>query len=197
MILQLANHLTDFFLGKSFITIEDRESYAYSFEVIFSAILSWGSIFLIAVLTKTFGTAFFYIISFCCFRGTAGGYHASTHLKCYLLSMITFLIFLLAQFLLPEQYIIEVCCFLTCISSVILFLFSPIEHKNNPFTHQQKIHFRKQTIKLLCIFYVVLFLILYRNFFNVAFAIAWGCFQAAFSILAAIFLKSNKGGESA
>ncbi len=49
MILQLANYLTDFFLKKSFITIEDRESYAYSFEVIFSAIFSWGSIFLIAV----------------------------------------------------------------------------------------------------------------------------------------------------
>lgn len=193
---KLANYLTDFFLKNSLIAIEDKESYVYSFEVFFSAVISWGSIFLIAFFTKTIYATFCYVVSFCCFRGTSGGYHASTHLKCYLLSMTTFLLFLLAQFWLPKQYTIEICCLLLCISSIIFFLFSPVEHKNNPFTLQQKNHFRKRTIKLLCIFYLLLFLFLWRNYFNIAFAITWGCFQAAFSILAAIYIQPKKEVKS-
>lgn len=193
---QLANYLTNFFLKKSLITIDNKENYIYSFEIFFSAIISWGSIFVIAFLTKTFYATFCYVVSFCCFRGAVGGYHASTHLKCYLLSMTTFFCFLLAQFLLPKQYTIAICCILLCISSIIFFLFSPVEHKNNPFTIQQKNHFRKRTIKLLCIFYLLLSIFLWRNYFNIAFAITWGCFQAAFSILAAIIIQPKKEVKS-
>ena len=64
---KLANYLTDFFLKKSLIAIEDKESYVYSFEVFFSAVISWGSIFLIAFFTKQSMLRFVMLLVFAVF----------------------------------------------------------------------------------------------------------------------------------
>ena len=102
---QLANRIAVFFAQKNLITTEETPVYSYCFEVVLSMIVSWGSILMIAMLTNTLWVTACYIGSFCLLRSVVGGYHASTHLRCYLLSVGAYLLFLLVQFCLPTQYV--------------------------------------------------------------------------------------------
>lgn len=156
-------------------------------------IVSWGSILIIAMLTNTLWVTACYIGTFCLLRSVAGGYHASTHRQCYLLSVGAYLLFLLVRFYLPTQYVSVICCLLAAFSIVILLKLAPLEHPNNPFTPQSYRRFYKRMLLFLALFIIILPILLQYTLWQTAFASTWGCTQAAVSVAVAYYV-SKKGG---
>lgn len=192
MIQQLSDNLTSFFVDKSLISIEEKHIYAYCFEVFLSTILSWGSVVALAVVTNTVFPTVCYMLCFFFFRGVAGGYHATTHLNCYILSMLTFLLFLIGQAILPQQsYLMISSFFIICSTFIILFL-APVEHKNNPFTERTRKQFRTKSLMVLFFFLLIVFILFRFQLIKVIFYIAWGCFQAAISVAVAFYLNKRR-----
>ena len=193
MMERLASQIATFFAQKNQIAAEQIHIYAYCFEVLLSAVVSWGSILAIAVLTNTLWATVCYIGCFCLFRSVAGGYHASTHLRCYVLSVAAYTLFLFVRLYLPIQQI-DIACYLLAMSSVVILVrLAPLEHKNNPFTLQMYRRLRRLLLISLSFFIMVLSVSLLLTCLQTAFAVTWGCAQTAVSVAAASFYKKEEG----
>lgn len=188
---QLANRIAVFFMQKKLITAEETPIYSYCFEAVLSMVVSWGSILAIALLSNTLWVTACYIGSFCLLRSVVGGYHASTHLRCYLLSVGAYLLFLLAQFYLPTQYVSVICYLLAVFSVAVLLKLAPLEHPNNPFTPQSYQQFHKRMLLFLALFIIILPILQY-TLWQTAFAITWGCTQAAVSVAVAYYFSKRE-----
>lgn len=192
MITLLANKISSFFLQKSLITDEERETYVFCFEVAISSILSWSSLFLLAFITKTFKPFLCYIFWFCLFRTTAGGYHAASHLRCYLLSIFTFIIFLVFQRTTPITLYPACSCGISFVSVLLLITLAPVEHPNNPFTEKEHTQ-HALTTKLFAVCYLIMQILVFTlGLTDISFNMSLGCLQAALSVAIAYYLNRER-----
>ena len=88
------------------------------------------------IISIVFGAVFesiVFFIGFYFFRNIAGGYHASTYIKCHLIFGINHLLFLLLIIFYPNKYIFVFNLIATSITSVITFICAPVDHPNKKF----------------------------------------------------------------
>jgi len=83
--------MADRLIRKGYIEADDREVYAYGFDIIFYTIWSTAVLLIIGILFRKFLEAAVMVAFFYAFQCTGGGYHANTHWKC-LLTMVVGLI---------------------------------------------------------------------------------------------------------
>lgn len=76
---QLADFTTHLFVTKGIVTEADAPIYAYGFEVLFSSLFTFGSIFVLAACFDFFVETLVFFAAFFPLRIYAGGYHASTN----------------------------------------------------------------------------------------------------------------------
>lgn len=129
----LAMRLTEFFINKNIIKNEDRDIYAYGYEVLISQIVY---IVIMLIISLFFGAVFesiLFFIGFYLFRKIAGGYHASTYIKCHLIFAINQLLFLLLLIFYPNKYIYIFILVAAIITFVITFICAPLDHPNKKF----------------------------------------------------------------
>ena len=86
----IANKLCDRFVKKNIISHCDSDIYIYAFEVSFSEIINIVGIIIIAILLENIQYAMIFFISFIPQRCYMGGFHASSHFKCHLISFAAF-----------------------------------------------------------------------------------------------------------
>lgn len=192
MMTSLANCLSSFFVSRSLIPAEEKHIYTYCFEVVISSILAWGSVICIALFTDTVIRTVFYLAGFFLFRSFAGGYHAETHLGCYILSILAYSLFLIVAAIFPAIHYLIATIVFHILAFVLLWMFSPVDHKNNPFSDELKRHLRKRVKFLLIIFSMMIVLLLLYNHTYLAFYLSYGCLQAATSVAVAYILKRKE-----
>lgn len=95
MVAKLSEKITDFFIHKQILKLEEKEVYCYCFELLIASLIN-----LLIALTIGFGTLHFietivFLFVFMVARTFAGGYHADTHLRCMLIFVTVFSSFLL------------------------------------------------------------------------------------------------------
>lgn len=83
MITLMSKRLSSFFATNSIIKQEDAEVYEYSLEILFSTILNFVAVIIIAILTRKSLLTLLYLLGFIPLRLIAGGYHADTHFRCF------------------------------------------------------------------------------------------------------------------
>lgn len=82
-------------------------------------------------------------IAYSLLRVYAGGYHASTQRKCFVLSYSSIFLCLLYIFFCPVSYLIlHLVCMTLCVSIAVL---SPVEHENKPLYETERIAHRKKS----------------------------------------------------
>ena len=194
MLHNISETIASFFVQKQFITKEQLTVYTYCFEFLLSILLFWTSIFLLAWVTNSIIPTLFYYVTFYIFRTAIGGYHAKTHLRCYILSMLTFSLFLIISHVLQ---IFSVHMFFTLplliLSWILILRYAPIEHSNRLFTSQEYLKFRKRSRILLAAFSVVILGLHYSTQTQIyGFYVVYGITQAAISLLAAYKLTTRK-----
>ena len=74
--------------------------YRYGLEILLSSTLTSLSIIILSLFLNSFGYALLYFLITIPLRMAAGGYHANTHKKCFLLSNCTYIILSLVHSLL-------------------------------------------------------------------------------------------------
>lgn len=192
MMTSLADCLSSFFVSRSLIPTEEKHIYTYCFEVVISSILAWGSVICIALFTDTLVQTAFYLAGFFLFRSFAGGYHADTHLGCYVLSILAYSFFLLVVAIFPAMHYLAAVVVFQIFAFILLWLFSPVDHKNNPFSDELKMLLRKKVKILLIVFSMLVLLLIYYNYTHLAFYLSYGCLQAAISVAVAYILKRKE-----
>ena len=79
-------------------------------------------------------------------RVYAGGYHADTKLKCYLISLGVYGIFTFLMNVLPKDLYVVVNLFMLVFSLVTILLVAPVIHKNKTVNDIEKKYYRKFSI---------------------------------------------------
>lgn len=137
---QVAIHVTNRLVERSVINEDYKEIYRYGLESLFSAAVEIISIFILAIFFGNFFETLLFFFTFVPLRLYAGGYHAGTHFKCYILSIMMYMIFSLIICFTPVHLISHFSIMFSILSLIIVFLFSPIVHNNR---HADKEHIKK------------------------------------------------------
>lgn len=90
---KLAAKLSERLYQEKIIADDEREVYQYCIEVTISTVSYWASILICAVLLGKLWESVVYLGAFMVMRFCFGGYHASTHFRCALVSMASYGIF--------------------------------------------------------------------------------------------------------
>lgn len=127
---KVASKITEHLLLMDVIDQKDAAIYCYGLEVLLLSLLEIISILCLALLVGNFFETLFYFAAFIPLRLFAGGYHASTRLRCYLLSLFVYGIFtwLLTNF--PSEHRLLFSVVVAGFSGVVIFLFAPVIHPN-------------------------------------------------------------------
>ncbi|MCL2580461.1 MAG: accessory gene regulator B family protein [Oscillospiraceae bacterium] len=137
MLERIASKLTANLIKNKIIPAEDEEVYVYGWALLLSHLGSFATIFLIAFLTgEVLGTLVF-VFAMLPLRSYAGGFHADTYLKCYLLSMTGYSAALLAALLWSPHHL-EWTLGLLLFSLVVTLTCAPVDHPNKPLKEHQK-----------------------------------------------------------
>jgi accessory gene regulator B len=177
------------------INVIEREShaiYVYGFELLISAAVN---ILLMAIISIVFRNYFgwvLFLISFISLRTTAGGYHASSHAKCIIITTTGFTALLLLSRINIDWT--NIIIFTAVISFILILLMSPVEADNKKLNEKVRTRNRKVSV---CIGVINLLIAAIATFYMqnhselliIYFA---GVFAASLSMFVAKVLKVQK-----
>lgn len=196
---QIAERVTDLLYAHAFLNQEKRATYVYGVELALSTLFSCCSILVISLFLGDVCIGILFLLSFISIRTFAGGFHAKTYFRCFVISNLIFVIsFLFISILCNIS--ISICFLLFLISGCIIVPFSPISSPHHPISSSSQK--RNQMITRLIFFIeigcsIVLYLIVWSPV--VLSSVAVSFFAVALLMLFSLLSNkksSRKGGVS-
>lgn len=142
------------------------EIYVYGFELLISSIIETGALLFVGFLIGKFIETILFLFSFSSIRFFSGGYHSNSYIKCFVVTLFSYLFVLLLYNYLREFSVINIIifAFFEFILSLILFIkVSPIK-SNGKTIFNPKMQ-KRLSIIALCI-NIVLVMVLFNIFKN-------------------------------
>lgn len=146
---QLADFATRRLVANGVIAETDAPIYAYGFEAMFSTLFTFGSIFALAAFMGSFLETIIFLAGFFPLRIYAGGYHASTRARCYLMSLSMIAIFVVLLAIIPSQWYLPLDVLIALIAMLCVILWAPVIHKNRRVTSEEVRRYRRISL-LIC-----------------------------------------------
>jgi len=192
----MSDKISSFFVANSIIKNEDKEVYEYSLEILLSTIFNFIAVIFIAVFTKSILITLFYLLGFIPLRLIAGGFHATSHLKCFLVLMGSYTGYLLIVKFLPQSLVFYSTIAATSITFILIFILAPVEDKNKPVSDDDKKSFRTKS-RIAVLIYTALITLLMFLFpaSPIAFSLSLGVFSVALSLLATVIRNQLQKGH--
>lgn len=127
--------LTNKLIQKGHITEEDRDIYEYGLDIMIYTIWSTAVLLLIGLLLREFIPAAILVFGFYTFQTTGGGYHAKTHLRCFLTMVIGLLVGLSTAFIKDHSILLWL---LLGIGALLLLLIPLVLHPNKAYLETER-----------------------------------------------------------
>lgn len=188
------------FFAKKLLTFNTLEktninTLAFGFELLITSAFGILIMVVISVITHHYLAWLFFLLGFAPLRTTAGGYHASTHLRCYVISSIIFAFCLFLAINLPlfsYQYLV-----LTFVITTIIVIFSPVPANNKPLTEEGRLKNRKRSIGISFTVFIISLALCLMGVTSISSAIFfWGSASASASlVIAKAINKFTRGGK--
>jgi len=169
MISGVSKKVADRFVIDGVIKAEDKELYRFGVWFIFSALRDIATAVIIGFLFNSILSMLLFAVAFIPIRSYAGGYHAKTPQKCYLISLFM----LVSVMLIPRliHFTDVICIVLLAISSAVIFFLSPTETANKPLDEIELKVYRKRTLLLLTAELLISTVMIAIGFINAAVSI--------------------------
>ena len=143
MLEKVAAKLTKHMIEKEVVPADDEEVYIYGWSLILSHLASIVTMLLLAAFSREMPGTLIFMAFFFSLRTYAGGYHANTYLKCYLISMSIYLFALLTALFLPV-HLLQWALLMLLFCVLTNFICAPADHPNKPLKEDAK---RRNKIK--------------------------------------------------
>lgn len=188
----LAKKMAHFFIRKNIVAEENREVYEYCFEIMLSTICNFSLLLIGAIITGRYYETALFALVFVVLRKFAGGYHAKTNLGCMLTLVLTYIgMILLITFL--DLSILNLIAIISSVFYVlVLFVFAPVEHHNNPMEENTK---KKMRIIVIAIIVPIAAIsIIFSTLLptlNIAFSISYAAICVALSTLVGVIFNAK------
>ena len=154
-------YISDILEQQNKFSTEDKELYRYGIQQGLNILLNIITTIIIGALCGMIFPSIIFLLSYMPLRSFCGGYHAKTHMHCYICSIIMITgILLIAKYFTFDIIVYE---FLLLISLILIFLLAPIEDRNKTLDKDEKRIFRKKSyaIAILEVFIYHIFLIIH------------------------------------
>lgn len=138
---------------------EDIDICRYGLDIFVSSTIEIISILLIAVLVGNFFETFLFFLAFTPLRIYAGGYHANTKLRCYLISLGVYCFFTMVMNMLLQDTYWTVNLLTTLFSLSMVLISAPVIHKNKYINKIELTYYRKFSIWICSIETVIILLL--------------------------------------
>ncbi|MDF2474337.1 MAG: putative processing-secretion protein [Anaerocolumna sp.] len=129
------------------ITSQDKDLYTYGLKQGLLMIINLYTALIIALIFGMVWQSLIFLLAYIPLRSYAGGYHAKTQLRCYLLSIVIILATLLGIKLIPWTSFI--CLMATLTPGGIIFFLAPVESGNIPLDHIEIKVYKRRTRTIL------------------------------------------------
>jgi len=187
-----ATRLSDGLVSINVIEKKSHAIYVYGFELLISAAVNILFMAIISIAFRNYFGWVLFLVSFISLRTTAGGYHASSHAKCIIVTTAGFTsLMLLSLINIDWTYIILA---IAVVSFLLILLLSPVEADNKKLNEERRMRNRKISIcigltNLLIAATATFYLQNHSELLVIYFA---GVFAAALSMLVAKSLKIQR-----
>jgi len=152
--------ITDTLLLKGAIEEDDRDIYEYGIDVaLFSCLIIAAQVLLGCVFKcciETLVMVFFFAV----FQTQNGGFHARTHLGCFSITILQWIVFRLVLAFVNDYIVLFFSCS-SIVSLIIVFLLAPVEHVNAPMSDKKKKD-AKLISRIICSVVLVLNFLLFK-----------------------------------
>lgn len=130
---QITNKVLGIFLNRKIIDEDMADVYRYGLEILFSSLCTTFSILIISFLLGSLELGILYLFLTIPLKLTAGGYHANTYKKCFLISNFTFAV-LICVYKIISQYSIPITAWLIVLyySAFYIFIKAPVQNIHQP-----------------------------------------------------------------
>ncbi|WP_069998703.1 accessory gene regulator ArgB-like protein [Cellulosilyticum sp. I15G10I2] len=155
----LFERITDLFIHNGIISSEDKELYTYGLQQGLIIIANILTTLFIGLLLGMVWQSIVFMLSYIPLRSFAGGYHAKTQFKCYMLSIVLTTAVLLVIKLIPwTNFMIWS---LALAAGTIILVFAPVANSNKPLNELEVNVYKKWTIIILLVelFFILLTMI--------------------------------------
>ncbi len=177
MFFKIAEIITQKLEKSNTIQSENRELYLYGLEQGFTIILNVVTVVVIGLILKALPQALLFMVFYFPLRGYAGGFHARTHIRCYVYSMAIVVLILLAIKFVSITNLIYTLIAIT--SSVVILCLAPVQDYNKPLDKTECKVYKLRTQIVWIIEAFVFTLSMYFHLKTLAYCISW-----AFTIMA-------------
>lgn len=188
---QLAVKLSHYLLRQGVIQAEDQDVYVYSFQAMFFGGGYWLTMLALALMMHKLPESIAFFAAFLLLRSSIGGYHAQSQLRCAVLSIASFGLFLLVVHYLLPIWIPTVTIGAMLLATGLTIAYAPIDHDNRAFRQGERQYYRKRSIILLITAWAAVILIHYLSWPKGALCVSLGACQATLALLAA-YLKKRR-----
>jgi len=160
MISNITNHVVQNLLQANIIDQEEIEVYEFGIETFFSDVFNLITTAMIGILIGQLWECFIFQVTFISLRSFAGGYHASSEWKCWILSnaMVTGVLLLSRR--LPMWFGPGVGLFLLLAAAGVILLLAPVENENNPLDSDE-VESYKRRVRMMVLISVLSGILLY------------------------------------
>ncbi|OYO41202.1 accessory gene regulator B [Lachnotalea glycerini] len=161
---------------------EDKEIVRYGLEVILSQTVSSLALLLIGLSSHNLLGTVIFIFCFCSIRVVAGGYHANTHLFCFLNTVLSYSFFIVINTYVTREYNVVFMLIAGIFYFIILGL-APVLNDKREFSMDEIQKSRKKT-RVFLIFELIISIVLYQFSFELyKFAIYAVILEGVYAIL--------------
>lgn len=151
MLSNFSAHMANKMIACGAISPEDRETYEYGVYVLLTSMLHSVTVLFIGAVFRMVLESIVFYASYAVLRKFAGGYHAGTPVRCYLLSLIVVAGALFAVGHTGSSYILLLSSLLLPPAAGVIFVLSPVEDGNKPLEGSEAKHYRKTATIILII----------------------------------------------
>jgi len=134
MIHSLASNIALFFATNHQIKLEEKEVYVYGMEFVISTVVNFFIILLISVCIGRLWESIAYVSGFILLRRYIGGYHATTHMNCFLTFLFVYSANMLVVLFLKNSDNRIISILLVSIVLILVFLQKPVTNRNKHIT---------------------------------------------------------------
>lgn len=187
MIDWLSGKLADALVATGAVADGDRDIYVYGMDVILSTAFSVAGVLAAGLLIGRAAETTLFLAFFMALRGVAGGFHASTHFRCFLIMLVAFALSMTLVHFTAATFGLLLSPVLAAVSLAVVLALAPAPHVNRPVTADEIMKFRKlsRLVAVLEWIAVMLALGLCAGTPAVSLSAALGMFSSAASVVAA------------
>lgn len=160
MVNRLVLRLTNALVSRKYISVGEQEQYIYAMENMIESIITLFSVIVIAILAHVLLETIGFLAFFLGLRKRTGGYHLDRFWKCYIGTILIYILIYLLGNLNPNMVIMYI---LSGIAGLVIFIIGSVNHPNVDWNTEELLETKSCARYILCVEFMFIFFLITLN----------------------------------